>query len=498
MLPNANSHPVIGEGDKKFAPKIAQSASTIEQWIKPGDHDDEGDPHTAASSERQGGHRSQRGGKRKGKNNSAKEEAKRDWDFDFNTYYNPEKPTDVEVYARSAEHTQALNDWKMKLYAHKMKGKPQPAPSSDEEKPFAPLPKYGFVPPPIYNSPNGEKNSSGNKQPGVAVSNANPEQDIPPTPSAPIPEEALSGVHVSAEPAYPFENGVASPGVSDNQTSPSLAQNEARPLQSQTVSMHMPLPDIIPAPGTGPTASGPHLPPPAYSATISAAPVRYSQPDGHQNAASPSNQISDPLGGVQVHASPIPDAPKDDPKNDPPSKKDFGKRMLEKHGWKQGEGLGASKNGIIDPLKHEPLKRKKRPNGEGGGWAGPSGMGRIVGGKKRRVEPNADSATEQKMSMVALFSNMLKGVNVQHEVANGTLMQDIGNAMEKFGIVERLYLDRDVPNELGGTRVFVKFTSPLSAYNAVNASNGKDFLRNGCTVQACFFDEERFEAGDYA
>ena len=74
-------------------------------------------------------------------------------------------------------------------------------------------------------------------------------------------------------------------------------------------------------------------------------------------------------------------------------------------------------------------------------------------------------------------------------------MQELGEAMEAFGKVETLRFDHAAGE--GGSSVFVKFTSPLSAYNATKAAEGgRDFLRNGNAASAVYFDEERFEAND--
>ncbi|EPQ63059.1 hypothetical protein BGT96224_47B [Blumeria graminis f. sp. tritici 96224] len=71
-------------------------------------------------------------------------------------------------------------------------------------------------------------------------------------------------------------------------------------------------------------------------------------------------------------------------------------------------------------------------------------------------------------------------------------MQEIGDeCADKYGRVERVYIHRSDAT----AKVFVKFTSQLSALRAVNALEGRIF--NGNTIAAQFYDAECFEAGDF-
>jgi len=150
----------------------------------------------------------------------------------------------------------------------------------------------------------------------------------------------------------------------------------------------------------------------------------------------------------------------DAPRSNRPGQKGFAKRLLQKYGWQEGQGLGASGSGITTILRHQTEKRKKRPDAEGGGWAAPAAMGRIVGGKKRKTEDDNDEPAQQ-WSIVAKLEGMLEGLDVDREMQEGNLMQDIGDRMGNYGVVERLFIDRSKP---GNEPVFVKFTSALSAF----------------------------------
>lgn len=144
-----------------------------------------------------------------------------------------------------------------------------------------------------------------------------------------------------------------------------------------------------------------------------------------------------------------------------PGQKGFAQRYMEKMGWKKGEGLGKEASGITTILRHEPSKRKRKPDAEGGGWAQPAAMGRIVGGKRTKTDTPIDE--NKAFSLVAKFEGMLKDMDVDLAIEEDNLMQKIGEKMEDYGRSERVYIDR------ANGRVFVKFTSALSAFN-VSAS----------------------------
>lgn len=94
---------------------------------------------------------------------------------------------------------------------------------------------------------------------------------------------------------------------------------------------------------------------------------------------------------------------------------------MSKYGWTQGTGLGAHETGIINPLRVQIDKRRKKADADGGGWAEPGGKGKIIG-SKRKEEASKFGA----MSDVIVLRNMLENMpDLQAEIADG-LGQEIG------------------------------------------------------------------------
>ena len=100
---------------------------------------------------------------------------------------------------------------------------------------------------------------------------------------------------------------------------------------------------------------------------------------------------------------------------------------MSKYGWTKGSGLGANSSGIVNPLRVQVEKQKKKPDSEGGGFVGLGGMGKIIGGKKKGGK--GDGGDEGKfgaMSEVIVLKGMIDGMDLDEELASGDLMQEIG------------------------------------------------------------------------
>ncbi|KAK0107135.1 hypothetical protein ONS95_003841 [Cadophora gregata] len=238
------------------------------------------------------------------------------------------------------------------------------------------------------------------------------------------------------------------------------------------------------------------VPPPAPESlpagAISRAPVRYNLPPPPSDIPSSEAELEKALA----------EEPDDDeaesedaPRSLRPGQKGFAERLMFKYGWSKGKGLGAEESGIVNPLRVQIEKRKKKSDAEGGGFREPGGRGKIIGGKKNVPEKEEEVGKFGPMSEVIVLRGMVDGMNLDEEVegaGDGGLMQEIGDeCADKYGRVERVYIDRHGTSP----KVFVKFTSPLSALRAVNALEGRIF--NGNTISALFYETERFEQGLY-
>ena len=251
-----------------------------------------------------------------------------------------------------------------------------------------------------------------------------------------------------------------------------------------------------------PPSSSP--PPPASSSTpapaaqISRAPVRYSLPSAPAELPASEAELEAKLAeddSQDALADAASDA--DQTRSSRPGQAGFAERLLSKYGWTKGSGLGAQGTGIVNPLYAKVDKRKKKSDAEGGGYATPAGTGKILGGQKSKVKQEEEEGKFGHMSEVVKLEGMLRGLDLNVELSRegGGIMQEIGEeCAEKYGSVERVYIDRDGVEADGGV-VFVQFVSQLSALRAVNALEGRIF--GGNVIKARFWDREKFDQGLY-
>ncbi|KAJ9619540.1 hypothetical protein H2203_008319 [Taxawa tesnikishii (nom. ined.)] len=479
-IPSSSSPDKLPE-TRKPPPSTIGNANSIQKWTAQDDDDD--DPWAAEYQRRLEEKKEERKARRKSKKNK---NAVRyiDWD----AVYDPEKPTNPKDYKGSEEQAQAEGDWKQRLHAHQFKLWQKREPSEDEGM-DRDTPRYrGFAPPTNYNfAPPAELDAAVREQPTPPADDDDDDYYEPPPVAYEPPPVATVYDDPTGEDAYARRMRMSGISTATNDPPPPTSVNEssAPPPQPAGMSRLPPPPVESPPPVLGQqfvaqTQSAP-TPPAQMGAIISREPVRYIPPQSSppvSAAASATISRAPSHGGLGLGAaadvpqddepSPAPD--EDAPRSNRPGQKGFAKRLLQKYGWQEGEGLGATGSGITTALRHQTQKRKKRPDAEGGGWANPAAMGRIVGGKKRRTEDEEGG----QWSIVVKLEGILDGVDVDHAVSEGNLMQQIGDKMSEYGQVERLFIDR---SKEGTEPVFVKFTSALSA--------------------AGFFDAEKFEQGDY-
>ena len=154
--------------------------------------------------------------------------------------------------------------------------------------------------------------------------------------------------------------------------------------------------------------------------------MRYNLPAAPSDLPASEAELEDALRTELTEESPADDAPR----SLRPGQKGFAERLMSKYGWSKGSGLGASGSGIVNPLRVQIEKQKKRPDSDGGGFVGPGGRGKIIGGQKKGgldIDPDDDKFGV--MSEVVILRGMVDGMDLDTELegaGDGGLMQEIG------------------------------------------------------------------------
>ncbi|PFH37073.1 G-patch domain-containing protein [Besnoitia besnoiti] len=189
------------------------------------------------------------------------------------------------------------------------------------------------------------------------------------------------------------------------------------------------------------------------------------------------------LSGVAFGDSPstpsapvAPPAPPALPSYIDPAKKSFAARMMEKMGWKHGEGLGVNKQGITAPLVAKKTAMR-------------SGV-IVQGAEVVAAAAQARAQFNRPPTRVLLLLNM---------VGRGEVDEDLKDETEeeaaKFGNLLQVKIVEapEAPDE-EAVRIFCEYERKEEATRAFMTMNGRVF--GGRTVKGKFYCEERWEKND--
>ncbi|KAF8097659.1 hypothetical protein N665_0284s0025 [Sinapis alba] len=153
-------------------------------------------------------------------------------------------------------------------------------------------------------------------------------------------------------------------------------------------------------------------------------------------------------------------------------------RMMAKMGWKQGQGLGKSEQGITTPLMAKKTDRR---------------AGVIVNASEKKLVKAAVNITGEP-TRILLLRNMVAPGEVDDE-----LEEEVGSECGKYGTVTRvLIFEITEPNfpTHEAVRIFVQFSRPEETTKALVDLDGRFF--GGRTVRATFYDELKFSKNELA
>jgi hypothetical protein len=149
---------------------------------------------------------------------------------------------------------------------------------------------------------------------------------------------------------------------------------------------------------------------------------------------------------------------------------------MSRYGWTQGTGLGADESGIVNPLRVQVDKRRKKADADGGGWAEPGGKGKIIGGarKNQRGNDDGDGSGFGSMSEVIVLRNMLENMpDLQEEIEQG-LGQEIGEECGEKVRSSKLPGPR-LPGAIPLGRVLVFARDKLTATDTCSTAASRDY-----------------------
>ncbi|CRG94735.1 RNA-binding protein, putative [Plasmodium gallinaceum] len=164
-------------------------------------------------------------------------------------------------------------------------------------------------------------------------------------------------------------------------------------------------------------------------------------------------------------------------------KKDFATRMMEKMGWKKGEGLGKDKQGIKAPLILQKVDKRS---------------GVIIQAPlilKNNDLKNESNPCENKYSSYAINNSCTRIIVLTNMVTvdeiDDTLKDEIEEEASKFGnlLNINIVVDKNSQDALA-VKIFCEYESKEQAKNAMNTFNGRIFA--GRKVDASFVNENEY------
>ncbi|OAV87069.1 hypothetical protein PTTG_29590 [Puccinia triticina 1-1 BBBD Race 1] len=193
--------------------------------------------------------------------------------------------------------------------------------------------------------------------------------------------------------------------------------------------------------------------------------------------------------------------------NKAPGQPDFARRLMDKYGWKEGQGLGANESGrtsilTVAAAPSAPGGSKKRKENPGDlampGAAGPQKIGSMAKGRGVVID---EGKSQRDLEEKIRYGEPTRIVYLTNVVAVEEVDDELATEIEarKHGIVERCFVrivqrgDSADPSEK--VRVFIVYSGLVGAWKAVKTFDGRFF--GGRNIRARFFSENSFTLGDW-